>query len=340
MINNPDLIVSADELISLVENKTGIGFWSSNLKTNELFWSSGLYRIFGVDPLQFKPSWSNYFERIHPEDRTGLPQSGRTTSEELLRYRELRVIRLDGELRWIANQGQVLFDTDGTPVHMLGVVSDITAQVHLRQNLQTQSNLIESLTYLSDAVLWDIWPTQTEIVAQRRFRTEPDTEPGRTAARVLSREAIHPDDCDRLLAFRKRALEAGQPCQTEFRADAGNGTYVRVRSIAVPNLATSGPMQEWIGATRILGPAGSDDSNSASVTAWQVRAARGCLEWSANQLAEKAGVSVSTVRRVETQGEHSVREEGLAAIKLALETAGVEFGTDDRDRPTVVMAVQ
>jgi transcriptional regulator with XRE-family HTH domain len=60
------------------------------------------------------------------------------------------------------------------------------------------------------------------------------------------------------------------------------------------------------------------------MNAAQCRAARGLLDWTQATLAEKAGVSLSTVRGFET-GRHAPIGSNLSAIARAFESAGVEF---------------
>ena len=63
-----------------------------------------------------------------------------------------------------------------------------------------------------------------------------------------------------------------------------------------------------------------------SISSAQLRAARALLRWSALDLAEVSKVSVSTIRRVETiEGEIPVTAANEAALRAALESAGVEF---------------
>ncbi len=58
----------------------------------------------------------------------------------------------------------------------------------------------------------------------------------------------------------------------------------------------------------------------------QVKAARALLDWSQEQLAAEAEVSVPTIKRLEADdGPLGGRDETGNKIRLALETAGVEF---------------
>ena len=60
------------------------------------------------------------------------------------------------------------------------------------------------------------------------------------------------------------------------------------------------------------------------MTSAQVRAARGLINWTVRDLAEKAGVHRNTVTNIET-GRYGGSVEAINAIRHALEAAGVEF---------------
>jgi transcriptional regulator with XRE-family HTH domain len=68
----------------------------------------------------------------------------------------------------------------------------------------------------------------------------------------------------------------------------------------------------------------------------QIRAARALINKSARELAEKSGVGVATIRRMElANGVPSSNAQTLELVKKTLEIEGVEFiGTPD-DRPGV-----
>jgi transcriptional regulator with XRE-family HTH domain len=59
------------------------------------------------------------------------------------------------------------------------------------------------------------------------------------------------------------------------------------------------------------------------LTGAQIRGARGFVGWSARELAEAAGLGLSTIQRVESGG--SITGANMSAIRAALESAGVEF---------------
>lgn len=75
------------------------------------------------------------------------------------------------------------------------------------------------------------------------------------------------------------------------------------------------------------------------ITGAQIRAARALIRWSAEELASAASVGVATVRRAETEdGVPPTTAANLNAIRLALQTAGVEFIRDNDGGPGVRFA--
>jgi hypothetical protein len=72
------------------------------------------------------------------------------------------------------------------------------------------------------------------------------------------------------------------------------------------------------------------------ISSAQLRAARALLRWSAQELADVSKVAVSTIRRVEVmEGEIPVTAANEAALRKALEAAGVEFTEENGGGPGV-----
>ena len=70
----------------------------------------------------------------------------------------------------------------------------------------------------------------------------------------------------------------------------------------------------------------------------QIRAARALLGWSGNDLAERSGIGITTLRRYELQdGIPSANTKVLLTIKNTLENAGIEFTGDPLVNPGVTL---
>lgn len=70
------------------------------------------------------------------------------------------------------------------------------------------------------------------------------------------------------------------------------------------------------------------------LVAIQSRMARSALRWGVRDLARNAGVAVDTIARLE-RGDTTMQPRTLAAIRAALEAAGIEFIDQDGGGPGV-----
>jgi ribosome-binding protein aMBF1 (putative translation factor) len=67
-------------------------------------------------------------------------------------------------------------------------------------------------------------------------------------------------------------------------------------------------------------------SLKAPLSSGQIRAARGFLRWSAEELAARSSVSLRTIRRAElAEHQTSMTSANDMAVRRALESAGIEF---------------
>ena len=76
-------------------------------------------------------------------------------------------------------------------------------------------------------------------------------------------------------------------------------------------------------------------SKKLAITVEQLRAARALMGWSQGQLAERAGMSLPTVKRVEREGGPKVSDDARYALQQALESGGVEFIDENGGGPGV-----
>jgi diguanylate cyclase (GGDEF)-like protein/PAS domain S-box-containing protein len=87
--------------------------------------SPAFEQIFGVPPEYFYGDPDRLFEMVYPED---LPQFKRSIEAQFERRYdvEYRVVRPDGEVRWIWSRAAPVCDAEGRIIKLVGVTEDIT----------------------------------------------------------------------------------------------------------------------------------------------------------------------------------------------------------------------
>lgn len=106
-----------------------LGTWEWDIGAGRVEWSPTLEAIHGLTPGTFGGTFEAFQSDMHPEDQ---PQVLAAVQAALAgtggnRYDvTYRIIRPDGELRWVNASGQVLRDEEGRPERMLGVSGDVT----------------------------------------------------------------------------------------------------------------------------------------------------------------------------------------------------------------------
>src|SRR5688572_4274284 len=143
-------------LLAEAQKVAGLGSWEWDPDTGRVSWSNELYRILGVQPQDLPPSFENYLERVHPEDRQ---QSGAMVARALMDSRGFsmleRIVRPGGEVRYLRSQGEVVRNERGKPIKILVACVDITEQRHseaaLRQAAQDLHGLTRRLVQAEEA---------------------------------------------------------------------------------------------------------------------------------------------------------------------------------------------
>lgn len=119
------------------------GTWDWDFQTQELIWSEIAAHIHGF-PSAGVVKFADVMERILPEDRHALGQSI-SNAVHRSRYHsiEYRILWPDGTLRWIAAQGDIIRDSNGAPLRIIGILRDITAQKQQELALLTLNDMLE-----------------------------------------------------------------------------------------------------------------------------------------------------------------------------------------------------
>lgn len=128
-----------------------LGYWELNLQTNELFWTHEVYSIWGRHPSNFQPSFQQFLETLHPDDRDEFLKKRNLvlTGQESLDI-EHRILLPDGSVRYVHEKGSLFKDQFGKQSRYSGTVQDITLRkLHEQQLEKANQELSERAEQLS-----------------------------------------------------------------------------------------------------------------------------------------------------------------------------------------------
>jgi PAS domain S-box-containing protein len=131
------------------------GSWEWDIGSNEIVWSAQVFRIYGLSPHVFAPTYPAFLERIHPHDRALVERQLQRAIEGTEHYDlDHRIVLPDGNMRIVHEQGEVMYSPDGRALKMLGAVKDVThARAAEVASRRSQKMLASMLNISPEAIL-------------------------------------------------------------------------------------------------------------------------------------------------------------------------------------------
>jgi len=132
------------EALLQAQRHTHVGCFEWDVVADKVRWSDELFRIYGNEPQSFEPTFEEFLERIHEEDREAVRASVYRAYEERSDYRiEERILRPDGSIRLLSSWGHVIVDENHVPVKILGSCQDVTElRATMHELTQTERRLV------------------------------------------------------------------------------------------------------------------------------------------------------------------------------------------------------
>ena len=121
-----DELRAAAARMSEAQRVADIGSWEWRVSDDRVTWSDHLFRIFGLDPATFEPSYEGFLRQVHPGDRALVRVEIETAVRERRPYRLEHRVTVDGSERVLRCKGEPIVDETGTVVRVVGVCQDVT----------------------------------------------------------------------------------------------------------------------------------------------------------------------------------------------------------------------
>jgi PAS domain S-box-containing protein len=240
----------------------------------------------------------------------------------------LRIIRRDGRVRWVHAQHEVHFSRSAKPRRALGVLQDVTDDQEALQSELSFRDSYRALVQAVGALGSVVWVTRADPFIVQIVNELPGHEPSAYIGDAW-KSLIHPDDLEPTMKAWSHAIQTSSLHAVEQRLRRPDGEWRWFRVRALPILNGDGSVRGCIGVSLDIHEERDWSARSrgqSTLTGAQIRGARGVLNWSVRDLADRAGVSPAIIRRLEERDDAPPDpDSAMASIKTALENGGIEF---------------
>jgi len=130
---------------------THTGSWACNINTKEAVHSSAEHsRLYGFDPENGLPSFEEFLQRVHPEDRVLIIEAlerANSTGKDFEAH--FRVALPDGTTRFIYSVGRPFFNPSGDGGELVGISMDVTERRRADEERERLRQVQADLAHLS-----------------------------------------------------------------------------------------------------------------------------------------------------------------------------------------------
>ena len=215
-----------------------------------LYTSPSFERIWGLSLDDLYRNQCLWTDAVHPEDRervnntSSLWMAGPGVSHHVVEY---RIVRPDGDVRWIHERGVLERDENGKPVGVSGISTDITERKRGEEALRRSEAYLAAAQKLSHtgSFGWDLstgelhWSEETF----RIFEFDPTSKV--TIDRILQR--THPEDRSTVRQVAERVSRERTEFDFEHRLLMPDGSVKFLRVVGCP-ATDKAASSEFVGA--------------------------------------------------------------------------------------------
>jgi PAS domain S-box-containing protein len=140
--------------LSEAQQLARVGLWLWDIGSDTVQLSDELYRICGVDPLEFDGTLDAYLAMVHPDDRDDVRAGLEAAVTTATQYRaEYRVVRSDGQEIWVDARGDPVEDVGAGVLALRGICQDLTERRRAEERLEEAVEQLRAADRIKDEFL-------------------------------------------------------------------------------------------------------------------------------------------------------------------------------------------
>lgn len=218
--------------LDLATKAGGIGIFDWEVSTGNLYWTPQQFEIYERNPSEFSPTYDAWRSMVFPEDLEIMEDTLRATFRNRQRYFETqhRSHNAKGDTRWIRSLGEVIYNTHGTPIRLVGTAQDITKEALAQNQISQDRRRLELALEGGELGFWDWNIPSGEVQFGGEWANMLGYELSEIEPNISAWERLlHPDDGPSVHAALQRHLEGKALLyETEHRLRHKNGSWIWV----------------------------------------------------------------------------------------------------------------
>ncbi len=221
-------LLQSNERFQLATLASSEVLWEWNVKTNQMYVSDALTKLFGWD-VQESHQFGEWHAHIHPDDKEKTLQSFREaiTNPTADRWaEEYRFLKKDGTYANIIDKVFIQRDSQGDAIKVVGAIQDISLQKRTEASLKVSNERYLFASRATSDAIWDLDLTDNTLLWGEGLFTlfgyKSDEVPYERWAAL-----VHPDDVERVEASLIQAIKNTDQSiwRSQYRFRANNNTY-------------------------------------------------------------------------------------------------------------------
>ncbi|WP_437611057.1 PAS domain-containing protein [Sorangium sp. So ce834] len=232
--------------LALRAGQTGV--WDWDVVTGRVVWSDEVCGIFGIPPGTFEGTFEAFERRIYPDDRMRVRAEAQTAIKGRTGYAiEFRIVRPDGQIRWVTDFGTVERDEAGQPRSMIGMVTDITEKRAAADAIRESEERFRNIADNSPVMIWVTGPDACCTYLNKVWSDFT----GEAQAAGLGfgwLDMLHPEDAERSASVFRAATAKREPFRLDYRLRRRDGQYRWCIDAAAPRFSPSGEFLGYVGS--------------------------------------------------------------------------------------------